>query len=268
MVLGEHNIEYDLGRQQSRGELGFTRRLYNSVNWRKIRGEELDAWRVFDGVTFCSAHDESHARALAPRMRSAVIPNAVDLDYFSPRPGDPAPDGRTVVFFGAINYFPNIDGIRYLVGEVWPRIAGSHPHARLQIIGQHPTPEVLALRGPSVEVLGKVDDLRPYLARAAVSVVPLRIGGGTRLKVLEAMAMGRPVVSTPIRAEGIEAEPGRHLALADDPAAFAAAVSRMLDDAEAGARLGREGRALVERRYSWQTAAHRLGTFFRALVAE
>jgi glycosyltransferase involved in cell wall biosynthesis len=200
-------------------------------------------------------------------MRSAVIPNAVDLDYFSPRPGDPSPDGRTVLFFGAINYFPNVDGIRYLAGEIWPRIATRHPGARLEIIGQHPTSEILALQGPSVDVLGKVDDLRPYLARAAVSVVPLRIGGGTRLKVLEAMAMGRPVVSTSIGAEGIEAEPGRHLLLADDAEGFASAVSRILDQAQVGARLGREGRALVERRYSWQTAAHRLGAFFRELVA-
>jgi len=100
-----------------------------------------------------------------------------------------------------------------------------------------------------------------------VSIVPLRIGGGTRLKVLEAMAMGRPVVSTSIGAEGIEAEAGRHLLIADDPTGFAAAVGRILDDAQVGVRLGREGRVLVERRYSWQSAAHRLGAFFHELVA-
>ncbi len=168
---------------------------------------------------------------------------------------------------GAINYFPNVDGILYLLREVWPRIAESHPGARLEIVGQHPTPEILAFRGPRVEVVGMVDDLRPHLARAAVSVVPLRIGGGTRFKILEAMAMVRPVVSTSLGAEGIEAEPGRHLLLADDPAGFAAAVGRILDDAQLGARLGREGRALVERRYSWQAAADRLDVFFRELLA-
>ncbi len=267
LVLDEHNIEFDLARQQTRGELGLSRRLYNSINWRKIRREELEVWRRFDGVTFCSAGDEARARALVPEIRSAVIANAVDPEYFRLRPEDPPSDGRTVLFFGAINYFPNVDGILYLLREVWPRIAESHPGARLEIVGQHPTPEILAFRGPRVEVVGMVDDLRPHLARAAVSVVPLRIGGGTRFKILEAMAMVRPVVSTSLGAEGIEAEPGRHLLLADDPAGFAAAVGRILDDAQLGARLGREGRALVERRYSWQAAADRLDVFFRELLA-
>ena len=268
LVLDEHNIEFDLARQQTRGELGVARRLYNSINWRKLRREELETWRRFDGVTFCSAEDEARARALVPEIRSAVVTNAVDPEYFSPRPGDPPSDGRTLIFFGAVNYFPNVDGILHLAREIWPRIAQSHPEARLEIVGQHPTPEVLALRGPRIDVVGKVDDLRPHLARAAVSVVPLRIGGGTRFKILEAMAMARPVVSTTLGAEGLEAEPGRHLLLADDPAAFAAAVGRILADAQLGARLGREGRALVERRYSWQAASHRLDEFLRQLLAK
>jgi len=268
LVLDEHNIEFDLARQQAGGEHGAARRIYNSINWRKLRREELEVWRGFDGVTFCSPEDEARARALAPQVRSAVIPNAVDPEYFKPRAGDPAADGRTVLFFGAINYFPNVDGLLYLLREVWPRVARSHPHARLQIVGQHPTKEILAFQAPDIEVLGRVDDVRPHLARAAVSVVPLRMGGGTRFKVLETMAMARPVVSTSLGAEGIEAEDGRHLLLADDAASFAAAVGRVLDDARLGARLGVEGRALVEHRYSWQAAAHRLDVFFRELLAE
>jgi glycosyltransferase involved in cell wall biosynthesis len=267
LVLDEHNIEFDVAGQQARRELGLVRRLYNSTNCRKIRREELDVWRGFDGVTFCSTTDEARARAVMPEVRSAVVPNAVDPEYFTPRPEDPRGDGRTLIFFGAVNYFPNVDGILYLMREIWPRIANGHPQARLAIVGQHPTPEVLAFRGPRVEVLGRVDDVRPHLARAAVSIVPLRIGGGTRFKVLEAMAMARPVVSTSLGAEGIEAEPGRHLLVADDAAAFAAAVGRLLDDAELGARLGCEGRALVEQRYSWDAAAHRLDVFFRELLA-
>jgi len=267
LVLDEHNVEFDVARQQARRELDLSRRLYNAMNWRKLRREEIDVWRHFDGVTFCSSADEARARAAVPRLRSAVVPNAVDLAYFSPRAEDPPCDGRTVIFFGAINYFPNVDGILYLMREVWPRIASSHPQARLEIVGQHPTPEVLAFRCPRVEVPGKVDDLRSRLSRAAVSIVPLRIGGGTRFKVLEAMAMARPVVSTSLGAEGIEAEPGRHLLLADDAATFAAAVGHLLDDRQLGARLGREGRELVEQRYSWDAAAHTLDLFFRELLA-
>jgi len=267
LVLDEHNIEFDLARQQARNQSGLARRIHNRVNWPKIRREEMDVWRHFDGVTFCSEKDEARARALLPSIRSAVVPNAVDVQYFKPRPHDPKPDSRTVLFFGAINYYPNVDGLLYLLREVWPLIARSHPQARLQIVGQHPTAEILAFQGPGVEVAGSVDDLRPHLARAAVSIVPLRIGGGTRFKILEAMAMARPVVSTSLGAEGIEAEPERQLLVADDPAAFARAVGRVLDDAQLSGRLGREGRALVERRYSWDAAAQRLDLFFLELFA-
>jgi glycosyltransferase involved in cell wall biosynthesis len=199
-------------------------------------------------------------------VRSAVIPNSVDVDYFKPSPQDPPSDGSTVLFFGAINYYPNVDGLLYLLHEVWPLLAKSHPRARLKIVGQHPTPEILAFRGPRVEVSGQVEDVRPHLSSAAVSIAPLRIGGGTRFKILEAMAMARPVVSTPLGAEGIKFESGRHLLLADDAAAFARAVGRILDDAQLANHLASEGRALVEARYSWAVAADRLDLFFRELL--
>jgi glycosyltransferase involved in cell wall biosynthesis len=267
LVLDEHNIEFDLARQMAGTENGLLRRLHNSANWPKIRREELRAFRSFAGVTFVSAADQARARSLVPALRSAVIPNAVDVEYFRPRSGDPAPDGCTVLFFGAINYFPNIDGVLFFEREIWPLLAASHPRARLKIVGQYPTPEVLALQGPRVEVAGVVDDLRPHLARAAAVIVPLRMGGGTRFKILEAMAMAKPVVSTAIGAEGIEAVPERHLLLSDAPAGFAAALGRVLDDAGLAARLGREGRALVEERYSWDAAAARLEAFFGEVLS-
>jgi len=268
LVLDEHNVEFDLARQQTGNERGFARRLYNAINWRKIRREEMKIWSEFDGVAFCSAADQARALSLVPSLRSAVVPNAVDIEYFKPLPTHPPSDGCTVMFFGAINYFPNQDGLLYFLQEVWPSIAKSNPKARLKIIGQHPTPEILAHRGPRIEVAGKVDDLRPHLASAAVSIAPLRIGGGTRFKILETMAMARPVVSTSLGAEGIDAEPGRHLLLGDDAASFAAAVSRVLSDPQLGSRLGREGRGLVEERYSWASAAQILeGLYRRALTS-
>jgi glycosyltransferase involved in cell wall biosynthesis len=267
LVLDEHNIEFDLARQQAGKELGFARRLHNSTNWPKLRREEMLAWTRFDAVAFCSAEDQSRARELVPALRSAVVPNSVDVDDFRPRPGDPPPDGRTVMFFGAINYFPNIDGLMYLLREVWPLLEKSHPQARLKIVGQHPTPEVLAFRGPRVEVTGRVDDVRPHLAGAAVCIAPLRIGGGTRFKILEAMAMAKPVVSTSLGAEGIGYEDGRHLLIGDDPKAFAAAVGRVLDDPALAARLSQAGRALVEERYSWGAAAERLERLYEEALS-
>src|SRR6267378_1084048 len=267
LTLDDHNIEFDLLRQMAETEPGFARRLYNSLNWPKVRREELWAWRRFDGITFTSAADQARARELVPSLRSAVIPNSVDVEFFRPRATDPPPDGCTAMFFGAINYRPNIDGVLFFAREVWPLLASSHPRARLKVVGQYPTPEILALQGPRIEVAGMVDDLRPHLAQAAVTIVPLRMGGGTRFKILEAMAMAKPVVSTAIGAEGIDVAEGRNILLADAPADFAAAIGRVLDDAGLAAKMGREGRALVEERYSWDTAAQRLEAFFRDILS-
>jgi polysaccharide biosynthesis protein PslH len=195
-----------------------------------------------------------------------VVPNAVDVEHFKPSAALPASDGRTVMFFGAINYFPNVDGLLYLLRDVWPLLEKSHPQARLKIVGQYPTPEILAFQGPKVEVTGKVDDLRPHLSSAAVTVVPLRVGGGTRFKILEAMAMGRPVVSTSLGAEGILAQPGTDILIADDAASFAKAVGRVLDEPALAGLLGTRGRALVETHYSWGAASGRLEAFFYALL--
>lgn len=268
LVLDSHNVEYDLARQMSGGEQSPLRRFYNSVNWRKVRQEEHRAWRICDGVAFTSEIDLARARADIPSVRGEVVPNAVDVEYFRPRPGDPPPDGRTVLFFGTVDYFPNRDGLRWFLGEIWPRVEASHPNARLKIVGPRPTPEVLAARGPRVEVTGLVDDLRPHIAEAAVSIVPLRIGGGTRLKVVEAMAMAKPIVSTRLGAEGIDVSDGKDVLFADDPAAFAAAIGRVLDDPALGACLGNNARRLAEERYSWDAAAERLERFYFELREE
>ena len=139
-----------------------------------------------------------------------------------------------MVFFGLLSYVPNIDGVIHFVQDIWPRIAEAHPEARCKIIGGRPPPSLQALAGPRVELTGFVPDLRPHLAAAAAVVVPLRLGGGTRLKIVEAMAMGKAIVSTTLGAEGIEAVPGRDLLVEDQPAAFADAVNRLLADPSSG----------------------------------
>lgn len=267
IVVDEHNVEHDLARQSHAASRGALRRLHHAVNWRKILREELEAWRTADGVAFTSADDDARARALLPGIRSAVVPNAVDVEQFAPRQGDPAPDGQTLLFFGTMRYFPNLDGIRWFLAEIWPRLERSHPRARLKVVGPHPDPEVLKHRGPRVEIAGLVDDLRPHLAEAAAVIVPLRVGGGTRFKILEAMAMGKPVVSTTLGAEGIAAVPGRDLLLADSPEGFAAAAGRLLDDAALGARMGTAARSLVEGAYSWRAAAAGFEGFVRGILA-
>jgi glycosyltransferase involved in cell wall biosynthesis len=266
LAVDSHNIDYQLLRQYARQPgTSPVRRLYASVNWRKLRREEIGTYRDADGVYLCSVTDQERLLADAPGARTAVIPNAADVDYFQLRSGDPAPDGRTLVFFGQLSYVPNIDGLVHFFQEIWPRIAAASPDARCKIVGGSAPPAIRALAGPRVELTGFVPDLRPHLAEAAAVIVPLRLGGGTRLKIVEAMAMGKAIVSTTLGAEGIEAASGRDIVLADDPAAFADAASRLLADPGLAARIGRSARQLAVERYSWSGAVQALEGFYRRI---
>ena len=267
LIVDSHNIDYDLARQYARAGGGVARRLYAGVNWRKLRREELRTYRNADGVYLCSAADERRLLEQIPKARTVVIPNAADVEYYQPRPTDPPPDGRTVVFFGILSYVPNVDGVTHFVQEIWPRIAQAHPQARCKIIGGRAPPSLLALAGPRVELTGFVPDLRPHLAAAAAVVVPLRLGGGTRLKIVEAMAMGKAIVSTTLGAEGIEAVPGRDLLVEDEPAAFADAVNLLLAEPGLAARIGQSARQLAVERYAWSGAARALESFYRRALA-
>jgi glycosyltransferase involved in cell wall biosynthesis len=266
LVVDSHNIDYDLARQYARVGNSLARRIYAGVNWRKLRREELGTYRDADGVYLCSAADERRLLDQVPAVRTAIIPNAADVEYFQPRQTDPTPDGRTIVFFGHLSYAPNVDGVIHFVQDIWPRIAEEHPEAHCKIIGGAPPPSLLALSGPRIELTGFVSDLRPHLAEAAVIVVPLRLGGGTRLKIVEGMAMAKPIVSTTLGAEGIEAVPGRDLLIEDEPAAFAKAVNRLLADPDLAARIGQSGRRLAVERYSWRGAAQALEDFYRRIL--
>jgi len=267
VVLDAHEIAYDLARQMARSNASLGRRIYGELNWRKLRSEERAAFRTTDGVYACGAADEARILADVPSARTAVIPNAADVEYYQPRPSDPPSDGRTILFFGLLSTAPNVDGVRFFIREIWPRIAAQRPDARCKIIGARPHRSVLELAAPRVEVVGFVDDLRPYLASAAALVVSLRLGGGTRLKIVEGMAMGKPIVSTALGAEGIEATPERDILIADEPASFAASVIRLLDDPALRARLGQSARQLAVQRYSWSAAASRLEGFFGQIIA-
>lgn len=263
VVVDSHNIDYDLAWQYTRTGGSPIRRLYAEVNWRKLKREELRTYRNADGVYLCSVADQRRLLDEVPTARTMVIPNAADVDFYKPRPTDPPPDGRTVVFFGLMSYMPNIDGVSYFIGDIWPRIAAANPDARCKIIGGSPPPQLLALAGPRVEFTGFVPDLRPHLSAAAAVVVPLRLGGGTRLKIVEAMAMSKAMVSTTLGAEGIDAVAGRDILIEDQPDAFADAVTRLLVDPELATRIGNSARQLSEARYAWSAAARALEGFYR-----
>jgi polysaccharide biosynthesis protein PslH len=266
MVVDSHEIAYDLARQFARAGGSLDRRFYAGINWRKLRREELGTYRDADGVYLCSVADERRLLDQIPGARTMVIPNSADVEFYQPRLTDPPPDGRTVVYFGLLSTVPNVDAVVHFVQQIWPRIAEAHPDARCKIIGGRPPPSLLALVGPRIELTGFVPDLRPHLAAAAAVVVPLRLGGGTRLKIIEGMAMGKAIVSTTLGAEGIEAIPGRDLLVEDQPGAFADAVCRLLAEPSLAVSIGQSARKLAVERYSWSGAARALEGFYRRIL--
>ena len=268
VVLDAHDVAYEIVRQVASRPGSLGRRLYAHVNWRKLKRDELDAFRSSDGVYACSAADQKRIKADLPNMRTAVIPNAADVEYYQPRTADPTSDGQTLVYFGMLSTYPNTDAVLFFLREIWPQIASARPKARFKIIGARPPAAVQAFAGPRVEVTGLVDDIRPHLASAAALVVPLRLGSGTRLKILEGMAMAKGIVSTRLGAEGIDAVQNEHLLVADTPVDFAAAVIRLLDEPELAIELGNAGRKLAVERYSWRAAADALEEFYAKILAD
>lgn len=267
LVLDEHNVEYDLLRRTAE-TAGMGRRIFQELNWRKLKREEIATWRRFDACTLTSARDETFVRREAPGIRTAVVPNGVDIEEFVPRP-DAVLEPKTILFFGAINYYPNEDGVLYFARRILPLLRALEPEVLLRVIG--PVDEVgpvTDLRGDGVEVLGFRDDVKAEIARAALVVVPLRIGGGTRLKILEAMAMGKAIVSTSLGAEGIDVEHDKDILLADEPEEFARLVATALADAGLRERLGAAARQTAVTRYSWRTAADRMEVLLQDLQSQ
>ena len=266
VVLDEHNVEFMLLNRLGAMETSVARKAFGRLEAAKARREELRAWARTDGVVFTSKADLAVMRRLAPERRGCVVPNGVDVDYFRPR--EEGSDADTVVFTGSINYRPNTDAVDHFARRVFPALRRARPAARFVVVGQG-APDWLVRTAPAgVEFTGPVDDVRPHLARASVVVAPLRSGSGTRLKILEALAMAKPVVSSKIGCEGIAVADGEHLCVADDPEEFAGKVARLMSDRPAAAELGRRGRELVETHYSWDVAGRRLEQFHTELIGK
>lgn len=222
---------------------------------RQLLSYERQVARNYDASLFVSAPEADLFRQLAPESdaRIGFFSNGVDTDYFSPAAAGASPfkDGeRAIVFTGAMDYWPNVDAVQWFAAEAMPLLRARFPDLTFYIVGARPTPAVLELaKQPNVVVTGTVPDVRPYIAHARAAVAPLRIARGIQNKVLEAMAMATPVVVSPQALEGIEAEPGKELLLAQDAAGFADAVAVLL--ARSGNDMGLAARARVERKYSW-----------------
>lgn len=258
---GDNEIE----RSGAPGTMGRGRRLagavYSFIQWRRLRGYERRTCLAADRVVAVSDADAGALRALVPGLEPVVVPNGVDMDFYGaaipPLAGGPGP--CDLIFTGKMDFRPNVDAALWFAHNVLPLIRREAPDARFWIVGQNPHPRLASLpAGTAVELTGWVEDVRPYIAAAAAYVVPLRIGGGTRLKILEAMAMGKAMVSTTLGCEGFEVVDGQELLIADEPSEFAAAVLQLLRQPATRERLGRAARRFAGSRYDWRMIVPKL----------
>jgi glycosyltransferase involved in cell wall biosynthesis len=265
LIIDEHNLESEVHARAGARERSRTRRLFGAIEAARLRRFERACWKRADACIVTSPREEPLIRAHAPETDVAVVPNGVDLDQFRPAADAALPD--TAIFNGRLDYRPNLDGASWLVEEIWPRVLERRPGARLAIVGRGDRRDLDRLRSPSVDVTGEVPEVIPLLAAAAVVLVPIRMGGGTRLKVVEGLAMGKAMVSTTLGCEGIDVRDGVHLVIEDDADAFAQAVFAVLAEPERAAMLGRNGRALMEGKYSWELGSTRLLALYARVTA-
>ena len=260
-ILFTHNVEAEIWRRHVENAANPLTRPLLGQQWRRMLRFEGNALRRFDLVLAVSEADGDTFARLYPgaaRRPMHIVQTGVDTEYFSPAVGTARHDAAPhLVFTGSMDWLPNEDGMLYFVKEILPQIRAEVPGVTLSIIGRAPTPAVARLANQAgIEVTGRVDDVRPHVAEGTVYIVPLRIGGGTRLKIFEAMSMAKAVVSTTIGAEGLPVTHERDILLADDPPAFANAVVRLIREPDVRRRIEIAARQLVVDHYDWSAVAH------------
>ncbi len=260
-VVFTHNVEAEILERHARVARGAMRLVWQNEA-RKMRRFEGGVLRRFHTAIAVSERDAVALHRDYGVSRVEAVETGVDTDYyaFHSRPKQAGRDGGTVVFTGSMDSRSNIDGIGFLLQDVWPHVLAARPKAKALIVGRNPPPALVAAakgRGYDWHFTGFVDDVRPYVAEAHAYAIPLRVGSGTRIKVFEAMAMGRPVVSTQLGAEGLDVTPGTDMLMENDPVPFAAALVQVLEDEGEAARLAHAARELVQRRFSWPMVTQR-----------
>lgn len=276
-VCDWHNIDSELMRRYST-QAQAARRLYARLTAQRIAAFERWTLRNYDAHLACSSRDAQQLQQLAPTARVTVIENGVDVDYYTDaqlaraqviwqaaRPNTKPP--QRLIFVGSMDYHANIDAATDFARHVWPELRRARPALVFTLVGRNPAPQVLALQEiGGIEVTGTVPDVRPYYAQAAAQIVPLRVGGGSRLKILEAMAAGIPVISTTLGAEGLAVTDGRDIALADTPETLAHRLFALLDNAELRQTQVLAARETVRRQYDWNALGASLARHQQNLV--
>ncbi len=255
-VLFQHNVESMIWKRHFETQNRGLKRAFLKGQWRKILRYERETCRGVDAVIAVSEIDRDRMRGEFGLPEVYDVPTGVDTSYFSPVRA--ALDPLELVFTGSMDWIPNQDAILYFAEKILPIVSRTIPACKLTVVGRNPGPALLQLErsDPRIKVTGRVEDIRSYVARASAYIVPIRIGGGTRLKIYEAMAMGKAVISTTVGAEGLPVRNEEDLLIADDPEEFARAIIRVLRDAPLANRLGENARAAVCAKFGWEAAAN------------
>jgi glycosyltransferase involved in cell wall biosynthesis len=265
-TLGYHNIESHMMLRRAEKDRNWPRKLYLWQEGKRLARYERRVAHEFAGHITCSELDSVRLRELVPDIEPVCIPNGVDVDYFAPlhRPAK----RHSLIFVGTLTWYPNADAVVFLLREIWPALKAIVPDVTLDIVGAGAPPSVvdLASQCDGVTLHGFVPDIRPLVDAAAIFVCPIRDGGGTKLKVLDAFAMAKCVVAHPIACEGIDVADGVNVGLAESGAGFARQLSSLFDDDERRARIGAAARDLVVSRYAFAAIGQRLEEYLRVLA--
>ncbi|HLH05352.1 MAG TPA: glycosyltransferase [Bryobacteraceae bacterium] len=265
LIVDWHNIDSELMSRFAAETKNAGKKLVARRTATLLAHVEAQLAREAEGHAVCSERDRQALLAHNPHAKIAVVPNGVDASAFTPVPRNP--ENRSLLFVGSMDYHANVDAVVWFARSVWPEIARRHPQLVFTIAGRRPGPEIQALASDRIRVTGTVDDIRPYYAQACAVIVPVRVGSGTRLKILEAMAMGVPVISTTLGAEGIAVTDGQNILLADTESAMSDAVGRILSDPSFAERIAGAARNLVANEYDWQLVGEKLYDLHAGLAA-
>jgi sugar transferase (PEP-CTERM/EpsH1 system associated) len=265
-LMVHHNIESELLLRRSKSVKGILAKAYLALQGHKLRRFERKACSFFDHHTTVSERDGQTLQEIYADTKATVVPNGVDTNFF--KPVDAAIDENNIIFVGSLSWYPNSDAIDYLMRDIWHLIRAKAPNVSMNVVGKSPSKEIMEFSRshPSFKTLGFVDDVRPYMAEAAVYVVPIRVGGGTRLKILDALAMGKAIVSTTVGCEGIDVTDGKDIIIADKPEEFAEKTVELMNNRDLREKLGRNARRTAEDVYSWEKIAPKLEQVYEELA--
>lgn len=266
-VLNHHNIESHLFQRRALIEKHPLKRFYYSQEGRKLERFEADICPTFDMNFTVSELDATRLLEIAPGTRTDVIANGVDVEYFSPLTAVPE-EPESVIMVSGMNWFPNRDAALYMCDEIWPRLSDAFPNITWTVVGSSPPERLLQLANDDsrITVTGFVDDVREYIAKAQVYLCPMRDGGGTRLKILDALAMAKPIVATTMAYEGISVTPEKNVLVADTPEAFVRQIGRLVADSTLREKIGAEARKFVIENYSWPVIGEQLEKCYQSIL--